>query len=100
MHKVANRKALWKYEEKNIKEHVIRKRMQLCGTLENILTHAENIKKPSIKESIIRNTGKLRTNYKIIRLGGYKPLPLGKQELQYCYAGITTNEVLKGIGLR
>ena len=34
------------------------------------------------------------------KLGEYKLLPFNKQELEYYYAGITTNEVLKGIGLR
>lgn len=70
------------------------------GTLENIIANVENIRKTSVKESIIRNAEKLRLNYLIIRLGEYKLLPVSKQELEYCYAGITTNEVLKGIGLR
>lgn len=70
------------------------------GTLENILANAESIRKPSIKESMIKNTEKLRINYKMIKLGDTGPLPFSKQELAYCYPGITTNEVLKGIGLR
>lgn len=71
------------------------------GTLENIIANVENIKKTSVKESIIRNAEKLRLNYLIIRLGEYsKLLPFGKQELEYCYVKITTNEVLKGIGLK
>lgn len=69
-------------------------------TLEAILINAENIKKPSIKESIIRNTEKLRLNYRMIKLGDTKVLPFSKEELEYCYGGITTNEVLRGIGLR
>lgn len=71
------------------------------GTFENIIANVENIKKTSVKESIIRNAEKLRLNYLIIRLGEYsKLLPFGKQELEYCYVKITTNEVLKGIGLK
>lgn len=71
------------------------------GTLENIIANVENIKKTSVKESIIRNAEKLRLNYLIIRLGEYsKLLPFGKQKLEYCYVKITTNEVLKGIGLK
>lgn len=70
------------------------------GTLENILANAENIGKPSVKESIIRNTEKLRLNYIMIKLRDTKLLPFSKQELEYCYAEITTNEVLKGIGLK
>lgn len=74
--------------------------LEELGTLENIIANVDNIKKTSVKESIIRNAEKLRLNYLIIKLGEYKLLPVSKQELEYCYAGITTNEVLKGIGLR
>lgn len=70
------------------------------GTLENILANAENIKKPSIRESIIRNTERLKTNYKIIKLGNTATLPFSLHELAYNYSGITTNEVLRGIGLK
>lgn len=70
------------------------------GTLEGILANAESIKKPSVRESIIRNTERLRMNYKIIKLGNAASLPFGMQELAHCDTGVTTNEVLKGIGLR
>lgn len=70
------------------------------GTLENILTNVGSIGKQSIKESIGRNTEKLKRNYKIIKLDNTVPLPFVMQELEYCDTGITTNEVLQGIGLR
>ena len=70
------------------------------GTLENILVNAENIKKPSVKESIIRNTERLKTNYKIIKLGNTASLPFSLDELVYTYSGITTIDVLRGIGLK
>lgn len=70
------------------------------GTLENILANAENIKKPSIRESIIKNTERLKTNYKLIKLSNHEPLPFALCELEYSYNGITTNEVLKGIHLK
>ncbi|MBR3909306.1 MAG: flap endonuclease [Clostridia bacterium] len=70
------------------------------GTLENILANADSIKKPSIIESIIRNTEKLRTNYKIIKLDNSAPLPFDMSELRYTFNGTTTNEVLRGINLR
>lgn len=69
------------------------------GTLENILAKANDIKKPPIKESIIRNSEKLQTNYKIIKLDNSAPLPFTMSELAYTFAEITTKEVLKGIGL-
>lgn len=70
------------------------------GTLKNVLANAKMIKKPSIKESIIKNAEKLRTNYKIIKLDNSVPLPFTMSELEYKYNEITTNEVLKGIGLK
>ena len=70
------------------------------GTLENILANAENIKKPSVKESLIRNTERFKTNYKIIKLGNTASLPFSLDELVYTYSGITTIDVLRGIGLK
>lgn len=70
------------------------------GNLENIIAYADSIKKPSIRESIIRNTGRLRTNYKIIKLDNTYPLPLALNELEYSLDEITTTDVLKGIGLK
>lgn len=70
------------------------------GTLENIFINADGIKKPSIKESIIRNAEKLRMNYKLIKLDNSAPLPFSMNELEYNFTGITTNEVLKGAGLK
>ena len=70
------------------------------GTLENILASVESIKKPSVRESIIRNTERLRINYKLIKLGKTVSLPFTMDKLKYEDTGITTNEVLKGIGLK
>lgn len=69
-------------------------------TLENILSRADRIKKPAVRDSIIRNTEKLKVNYKLIKLDDHVSVPFGLQELEYVYSGITTNEVLKGIGCR
>ena len=70
------------------------------GTLDNILANAEKIEKPFIKDSVIRNAERLKTNYRLIKLGSKVPLPFVLHELKYSYNGITTNEVLKGIKLR
>lgn len=70
------------------------------GTLENMLVNAEKIKKPSVRESVIRNAEKLRVNYKLIKLEDTVSLPFSEQELTYRYDGTTTSEVLKGIGLK
>lgn len=69
-------------------------------TLENLLANAESIRKPSVRESVIKNTEKLKTNYKIIKLDNTAALPFELHELGYCYTKITTKEVLRGIGLQ
>ena len=70
------------------------------GNLNNILANAESIKRASIKESISRNSEKLKINYQIIKLGNTVSLPFALNLLAYNDSGITTNEVLKGIGLK
>ena len=70
------------------------------GDLKGILENTEKIKKASIKESINRNAKRLRLNYKMIKLDNTASLPFTFSELAYEYRGITTNEVLKGIGLK
>lgn len=69
------------------------------GTLDNILFNADKIEKPSIRNSIIKNSERLKTNYKIIKLDNTALLPFALNELEYNYKAITTNEVLKGIGI-
>lgn len=68
--------------------------------LENIITNIEQIAKPSIKESIIHSIDRIRNNYKLIKLDDKAKMPFTMDELKYEYTGITTTEVLKGIGLR
>ena len=70
------------------------------GTLDHILANAEKINKPSIKASIIKSTERLKINYHLIKLGNTAPLPFALHELGYRDHGMTTNEVMKGIGLR
>lgn len=70
------------------------------GNLQEIIKNADQIKKPSICDSIIRNASRLQTNYKLICLDDRAILPFSLDELVYTYNGVSTNEVLKGIGLR
>lgn len=70
------------------------------GTLDNLLANAKQIKKPSVCESILRNTHRLKRNNKLIKLSRAAPVPFALHELVYKDTEITTNEVLKGIGLK
>ena len=70
------------------------------GCLEEILAKAEELKKPSIRESLLRNADRLRKNYQLIKLDGAECLPFTLEEMKWQDKGVTTTEVLKGIGLK
>jgi len=70
------------------------------NNLENVLNNADKIEKPSIRDSIISDSSLLQINYRLIKLTNRAALPFTFNELNYTYNGITTNEVLRGIGLR
>lgn len=70
------------------------------GSLENIIQNAHSIKKPSILESIIRNTDRLRRNYELIRLDKMGEVPFSLEQMRFSDPGITTTQVLEAIGLK
>lgn len=70
------------------------------GTLENIISNAANIDKPSIKKSIVENTDRIRKNYELIKLEKNQLLQYDKCDLKFLNTNITTTEVLKGIGIK
>ena len=70
------------------------------GTLDAIITRTNEIAKPSIRESILLNADRLVLNRKLIKLDGKADIPFTIEQTVYNYKGITTNEVLRGIGLR
>ncbi len=74
--------------------------LQEFGTLTSILEKAESIKKNAVRESIIENRERLLLNLKLIKLEGVFKLPFDLAEMKYSYNGITTTEVLRGIGLK
>jgi len=70
------------------------------GTLDNILENAGQIQKSAIRESVIKNSERLKTNQKLITLDNRAKIPFELEELAYRYDGATTGKVLAGIGLR
>ena len=70
------------------------------GSLEEVIARAEEIKKPSVRESVKQNAERLRKNYRLIKLTGVENLPFALNEMRWEDRGVTTTEVLKGIGLR
>ena len=70
------------------------------GSLEEVIARTEEMKKPSVRESVKQNAERLRKNYRLIKLTGVENLPFALEELVWEDRGVTTTEVLKGIGLR
>ena len=70
------------------------------GPLEEVIARAEEIKKPSVRESVKQNAERLRKNYRLIKLTGVENLPFEMKEMEWEDKGVTTTEVLKGIGLK
>ncbi|MBQ2265902.1 MAG: flap endonuclease, partial [Clostridia bacterium] len=70
------------------------------GSLENIIANCDKIAKPSVKKSVLENSERIRLNYKLIKLCNCAELPFSFDEIKYNYSGITTTEVLVGIGLK
>lgn len=74
--------------------------LQQFGDLESILCQATAISKPSIRESIIKSTDRLRLNCRLIKLDGQAELPFAIDDLTYTPTELTTNQILTSIGLR
>jgi len=74
--------------------------MQEYGTLENLLSQAETIRKPSVRTSILQDADRLRLNYQLIKLQGCDRLPFTPEQMEYQDEGMGTTEILKAIGLK
>ena len=68
--------------------------------VEDLIAHAGEIVKPSVRESVMNSTDRIRRNYALIALSGESDLPFALEDLAYTYTGLTTTQVLTGIGLR
>ncbi|MBP3426940.1 MAG: flap endonuclease [Clostridia bacterium] len=70
------------------------------GSLEAIIAHAPDIKKPAVRASVMAHADRIRRNLQMIRLDGRTPLPIAAEDLTYRDQGLTTGDVLRGIGLK
>ena len=76
------------------------KLLKQFGSLDNVIACAEQIAKPSIRQSVVDNALRLAVNYQIIKLTDGAALPFNIDELQYALQdGIKTLDVLKQINL-
>lgn len=69
------------------------------GDLQTLLANAESIRKPSIRDSVIRNEARIRKNYELIQLDGTAQLPFALRQLRWEDSGATSTQVLKKIEL-
>lgn len=73
--------------------------LEKLGTLENVIDGAEQIERASVRQSITSAAQRLRTNYKLIKLENYSPLPFGIDELMHGGIELSSSDILKNIGI-
>jgi len=69
------------------------------GSLQNIISRANEISKPHIRESILQSSQRLQNNYKLIKLENNLVPELDLNSLLYKNSDFVTTEVLIGIKL-
>ena len=74
--------------------------MNQFGDLQALLAGASEIRKPSVRESVLRNLERIRKNDALIRLIGEVPLPFEVEALRWQDCGMTTTQVLQKIGVK
>ena len=74
--------------------------MKEFGSLERMLLQVQEIKTPSVRQSIMKDADRLRKNYQLIALSGAEKLPFSRERMVFEDRGLTTTDVLRGIGLR
>ncbi len=74
--------------------------LQEFGSLDNIIRNAETIRKQSVRESVRKSSEHLLRNLELIKLDRKHDVPFKLDDMEYTYSGITTTEVLRGIGLK
>lgn len=74
--------------------------MRQFGSLEELLHRRNEVEKPSLHNALIEGEEQLRRNWRLIRLDSRASLSWPLAELAWQDRGLTTTEVLKGIGLK
>lgn len=74
--------------------------MRQFGSLEELLAHRDEIRKPYLQKAFMEVEEHLRRNYQLIRLDGGAPISRRLEELAWQDQGLTTTEVLRGSGVK
>ena len=70
------------------------------GSLKDMLNRIEEVKKPSVRESLLQNRERLFRNQRLICLQGSGDLPFTLDSMRYCPDSRTTTQILQAIHLR
>lgn len=70
------------------------------GDLDGVLAHTEEIARPSVRRALEEHKDRVLLNRKLITLQNRATLPFSPEQMRYQYNGLTTGEVLRGIGLQ
>ena len=70
------------------------------GSLEGILAHVEQVKRPSVRASLEASRHRLEVNRQLITLTPWHTLPFSPEEMAYTPTNLTTTQVLRDIGLK
>ena len=70
------------------------------GTLSELLRGTGEIGRLLVRAAVEENRERLGINYRLIALSGSDTLPFAKEDMAWTDAGLTTMQVLHGIGLR
>lgn len=70
------------------------------NNIERLIENIDKIEKEKVKESLKNNIEQIKLNYRLIKLDDSASLPYKKEEIKYYDLSLSTNEVLKGIGLK
>ena len=69
------------------------------GNLDELILRIDEIRKPSVRESIRDNIPRLRLNHRLICLTGAETLPFSLDELTFSLPDITSTQVLRELGI-
>ncbi len=69
------------------------------GSIDEIIRRADDIKKPSIRESVKNNVDRIHENHSLIKLDGVPVLPFSLAQCKYISYKLTTRDILSEIGI-
>lgn len=70
------------------------------NNIENLLENIDNIEKRGLRENLKNSIEQIKLNYRLIKLNDNAPFPYEKEDLKYYNKSVSTNDILRAIGLK